>query len=105
MDDLHTKNMHFVPIMDAGIALRPWGDYDAYNKGKELDLFIKLNGEDLVGNVWPNEAVYPDWFHPNASDWWSQSLDSLHSSIKFDGLWLDMNEASDFCSGVCFQNQ
>mmetsp|Transcript_43925 Transcript_43925/g.42451 ORF Transcript_43925/g.42451 Transcript_43925/m.42451 type:complete len:99 (+) Transcript_43925:526-822(+) len=33
VDDLHTKGMHYVPIVDAGIAYRPWGDYSAFTAG------------------------------------------------------------------------
>jgi len=25
--------------------------------------------------------------------------------LKFDGLWQDMNEASNFCNGVCNKDQ
>jgi alpha-glucosidase (family GH31 glycosyl hydrolase) len=25
--------------------------------------------------------------------------------MAFDGLWQDMNEASNFCDGVCYQSQ
>ncbi len=34
VDALHDKAMHFVPILDAGIAQREGGEYDAYNTGK-----------------------------------------------------------------------
>lgn len=28
---LKNRNIQYIPILDAGIALRPKGDYDAYN--------------------------------------------------------------------------
>ena len=48
---------------------------------------MKINGKMFVGSVWPNEAVYPDWFHPNASDWWGSQLTTFQKSVPFDGLW------------------
>jgi alpha-glucosidase (family GH31 glycosyl hydrolase) len=29
--ELHNNNTHYVPIMDAGVARRPWGNYSSYN--------------------------------------------------------------------------
>ena len=29
----------------------------------------------------------------------------MYSSLNFDGLWEDMNEASDFCSGSCYNDE
>ena len=60
--------MHYVPIVDAGIAYRPWGDYDAFTTGETSGYFIKASPEQtdttFIGKVWPNEAAYVDWYHP-----------------------------------------
>lgn len=41
IEELHSKSMYYIPIIDAGVAIRPWGDYQAYSSGKEKDVFIK----------------------------------------------------------------
>lgn len=51
--------------------------YPAYEFGKEADVFIKVNDEILVGQVWPNDAAYPDWFNNNTSKWYNQELTYL----------------------------
>lgn len=63
---------------------------------------MKINGEDFIGQVWPNDAVYPDYFDNNAIKWWQENLSTMHSTLHFDGLWLDMNEVSNFCGGYCY---
>jgi len=40
VQELHDKNMYYVPIVDAGIAIRPWGLYDAYLDGEQNKVFI-----------------------------------------------------------------
>ena len=32
-------------------------------------------------------------------------LTDMHQDMAFDGLWEDMNEAADFCGGVCHPSQ
>jgi len=27
IEELHSKSMYYIPIIDAGVAIRPWGDY------------------------------------------------------------------------------
>jgi len=32
-------------------------------------------------------------------------MTTLHNSVSFNGVWLDMNEASNFCTGTCYDDQ
>jgi len=104
IDKFHNMSLHWVPIIDAGIALRTWANYTAYENGTEMNAFIMTEeGEQLVGQVWPVDAVFVDWTHENATKYWHSQLSDLHSKVKFDGLWLDMDEASNFpCDGACY---
>lgn len=55
--------------------------------------------------MWPKDAAYPDWFNPKTKLWWDVQLVYLHDLVGFDGLWLDMNEVTNFCGGTCFGEQ
>jgi alpha-glucosidase (family GH31 glycosyl hydrolase) len=99
VDELHSNGQKFVPIVDPGIlavdSSWDWAQgYDAYDKGMEMDVFVKdLNGEKpYMGQVWPGPVHFPDWFHPNATDYWTEQLKNWHDIAAFDGVWVDMNE-------------
>lgn len=103
---LHNMSMHYIPIIDAGIAMRAPGEYPVYDFGAEDDIYIKINNnQTVIGVVWPKDAAYPDFFNPKTKKWWKEELTNLHQTLAFDGLWEDMNEASDFCGGVCYPEQ
>jgi len=93
-----------VPIVDAGFAKR--SDYDSYNSGTEKDIWIKApeKNESAVGQVWPGDAVFPDFFKNETMAWFSDQLDTFWSTIQFDGLWMDMNEVANFCTGSCYDD-
>jgi len=111
--NLTTDNLHYIPIVDAGIAQRIRSvsgkqPYLPYVDGMNKNVFIKAHSkteEPFSGNVWPDDAVYTDFTHPNASDYWSFWLEGLQEQVEFSGLWLDMNEASNFCTGYCYWDQ
>lgn len=104
VDGLHDKNMQYIPIIDAGVAMKT--GYKTYDDGVSGKNFIMTeNGEVLAGSVWPDDAAFPDFFANGTTEWWKSNLDDFHSQIKFDGLWEDMNEASNFCDGVCYPSQ
>eukprot|EP00743_Colponemidia_sp_Colp-15_P001390 GILK01001525.1.p1 GENE.GILK01001525.1~~GILK01001525.1.p1 ORF type:complete len:894 (-),score=148.33 GILK01001525.1:161-2842(-) len=102
LDSIHADGLHYVPILDAGIAKRD--DSASYQLGLEQNIYLmNPSGEKpLLAKVWPGYAVYPDFFHPNTTAYWSGQLAGLYESgVEFDGLWLDMNEVSNFCNGEC----
>jgi alpha-glucosidase (family GH31 glycosyl hydrolase) len=64
-----------------------------------------LSDEEYVGMVWPNEAVFPDFYNPDTTEWWHNQLSNMKKNLNFDGLWLDMNEIANFCDGICRNSQ
>merc|ERR1719453_913662 len=97
VDDLHSQGMHFVPIIDPGIMI--YDGYAAYEEGLAQDLFVKdITGKPYLGQVWPGPTYFPDFLHPNATNYWTAQLQSFYDIVPVDGLWIDMNEVSNFCN-------
>jgi len=62
--------MRYVPILDAGLAYRPENNnYPAFTEAYEQGLFTTINGKPFIGQVWPNDAAYPDYTNPATVDW------------------------------------
>lgn len=99
--DLHYKNMHYVPIIDAGLKYDKNDKY--FIKGEQNNVFIKSakTKKTLIGRVWPGSAVFLSYFAPYATDLWHEGLSDLRQLLEFDGIWLDMNEPANFCTGEC----
>jgi hypothetical protein len=98
-----------IPIVDAAVAHTiPNGTdtYKPYDVGTTQGVFIRNpDGSEYIGKVWPGYTVFPDYFHPNTTSWWTEMLqDWFDLGIEFDGLWEDMNEVSSFCDGSCGSN-
>jgi alpha-glucosidase (family GH31 glycosyl hydrolase) len=49
--------------------------------------------------VWPDRAVFVDWLDNNCLNLVTLGLDDLFSIFEFDGIWIDMNEATTFKDG------
>jgi alpha-glucosidase (family GH31 glycosyl hydrolase) len=92
------EKYRYVPIIDAGIKV---GGI-AYEEGLRRNVYINdALGKPFVGAVWPGDTTFVDFFHPNASSYWQDMLNILYKKVPFDGVWLDMNELSNFCNGPC----
>lgn len=51
--ELHKRNMHYIVLVDPGISASELpGSYSPYDKGIEMDIFIKnSSNQPLVGKV------------------------------------------------------
>ena len=105
VEHLHRNNHHFVPIIDAGIAIKNDSKgMNWYDIGNEMNVFIKsarypkLYDGNLIAKAWPEYVAFVDFFHPNSTEFWSQGLQSLYKQTPFDGIWLDLNEPTNFCA-------
>ncbi|GAB2297045.1 NAD(P)H-dependent D-xylose reductase (XR) [Dionaea muscipula] len=99
LDKIHSQGMHYVVLIDPGIAVN--SSYGVYQRGLANDVFIKYHGKPYLAQVWPGAVNFPDYLNPKTVDWWVDEVRRFHELVPVDGLWIDMNEASNFCSGLC----
>ncbi|XP_052028801.1 putative maltase-glucoamylase-like protein FLJ16351 [Apodemus sylvaticus] len=129
INQMKTHGMRFILILDPAISGNET-QYLTFIRGQEDNVFIKWpNSNDIVwGKVWaelPNVNVdasldhetqvklyrayvaFPDFLRTSTAAWWKNEIKELYSnslepqnSLKFDGLWIDMNEPSNFVDGA-----
>jgi alpha-glucosidase (family GH31 glycosyl hydrolase) len=100
-----TQKVHWIPIIDAGVFINY--TTPAYIRGNDYNVWIRSalnNSNFLVGIVWPGLTYWPDWLNPNSSAYWGEMLDYLYEQVPFSGIWLDMDENSNFCTGEFANN-
>jgi alpha-glucosidase len=92
---LLAEHIHTVAITDLHIADLPNAGYAPYDTGKAGDHFVKRNGEDYVGPVWPGPSVFPDFTREETRKWWGTLYrEFVHDGVA--GFWNDMNEPAVF---------
>ncbi|CAL8345363.1 unnamed protein product, partial [Arctogadus glacialis] len=125
VDRMRGEGMRFIFILDPAIAGNETKPYPAFDRGLEQNVFIKWPkelGDGIVwGKVWPDRpnvtvdesldwdtqveryrayAAFPDFFRNHTAKWWLQEIKDFYESLKFDGLWIDMNEPASFVHGT-----
>ncbi|XP_013208690.1 putative maltase-glucoamylase-like protein FLJ16351 [Microtus ochrogaster] len=123
-----TNGMKFILILDPAISGNET-HYLPFTRGQENNVFIKWpDSNDIVwGKAWPDlpnvnvdgsldqetqvklyraYVAFPDFLRNSTAAWWKKEIEELYSnprepekSLKFDGLWIDMNEPSNFVDG------
>ena len=93
---IHKDGGKFVPIVDLGISYENMRN-PLIKLGNSLDIFIKSNytKKPLIGKVWPGKTVFPDFLNPKIKKFWFTGLEDYYRLIKYDGIWLDMNEPAN----------
>ena len=104
VDYLHGHQQHYIVMVDPAVAYQP-GDNGAYDRGVAADAFLKVrNGSVYNGVVWPGVTVFPDWFDPTTQPYWDNEFQMFFNpdtGVDIDALWIDMNEAANFCNAPC----
>ncbi|XP_007886783.2 lysosomal alpha-glucosidase [Callorhinchus milii] len=102
VEEFHQKGLKYVMIVDVGIS--SWqaaGSYKPYDNGLKRGVFIKNEtGQPLIGRVWPGPTAFPDFTNPETHSWWYENIKAFHDKVPFDGMWIDMNEPSNFINGA-----
>lgn len=106
LSDLHAAGQSYVPIIDAALyhpnPANASDVYMPYSRGNKTGAFLmNADGSQYIGAVWPGFTVFPDWRSNSTQSWWDEEFKIFHQKVSFDGIWLDMNEASSFCVGSC----
>ncbi|KAK5294736.1 hypothetical protein LTR16_001197 [Cryomyces antarcticus] len=100
---LHEHDQHYVVMVDPAVAYREDREnklpYQAFIRGRDEGIFLFKNGSIYQGVVWPGVTAFPDWFHPDTSQYWTREFAEFFSAstgVDIDALWIDMNEAANF---------
>ncbi|NWI99491.1 MGA protein, partial [Crypturellus undulatus] len=109
---MHENGQKYVLILDPAISTTNLVDgsmYGSYVRGSNMKVWINESDgvTPLIGEVWPGVTVFPDFTNPVCTSWWVEECRLFYNTVPYDGIWIDMNEVSNFVAGSnkgCEQN-
>ncbi|KAL1778000.1 maltase-glucoamylase, intestinal, partial [Sigmodon hispidus] len=103
VNDLHKNGQKLIIILDPAISNNslPGSPYGPYDRGSAMNIWVNTSDgvNPLIGEVWPGTTVFPDYTSPKCAVWWTKEIELFHKVVEFDGIWIDMNEVSNFVDG------
>lgn len=107
---LHAAGQYWLPILDPNVYVPdPTNASDAfgvYDRGQDLDVWIKNGDDNYYGIEWPGFSTWPDFAtDPNAQQYWTDEFKRYFEDLEFDGFWLDISDAASWCTGSCGTGQ
>ncbi|KFZ52922.1 Maltase-glucoamylase, intestinal, partial [Podiceps cristatus] len=108
INKIKEKGMRFIIILDPAISGNET-NYPPFSRGVQDDVFIKWpNTNDIMySKIYGAHAAFPDFFRNSTVKWWKREILEFYNnptnasrSVKFDGLWIDMNEPAAFLNGA-----
>ncbi|WP_437291293.1 glycoside hydrolase family 31 protein [Sorangium sp. So ce406] len=92
--ELAAEGVKLVTIVDP--AIKADEGYAVFEEARAKDYLVRLSrGGTLVGEVWPDPAVFPDLTREEVQRWWGD-LQRSFVDAGVAGIWNDMNEPACF---------
>jgi alpha-glucosidase (family GH31 glycosyl hydrolase) len=100
--NLKKNNQKLTVIIDGGISADDFeNQYFSHASNQKVLLKSSVNPGWLTQHVWSKKSVFLDFMNEQAALIWMTGINNLFDEVEYDGLWLDMNEATGFCDGEC----
>jgi alpha-glucosidase len=106
LDRLHANGQYYFPILDPNVYVpnskNDTDSYPPYDRGLAQNAFIQ-DGEagPYYGVLWSGIAAYVDHVTTAGQQYWADEIVRFSKMLDFDGFWLDVNDATSFCTGSC----
>ncbi|XP_035866867.1 putative maltase-glucoamylase-like protein FLJ16351 [Phyllostomus discolor] len=92
-ENLHKLGLKYVIIMNPGISND--SDYSTFINGTKKRVWVLGDNGFVLGQGYPGWTVFPDYTNPACPPWWIEEFRKFHTSLKFDGVWIELDEVSN----------